>query len=196
MTALVVVDDDQIVRTWLRAVLSRAGFWVVGEGCDAASAFDAVREARPDAILVDEHLGDEHGVALVRRLRLAGIDVPVVVMTALPTPGLNERARAAGAQGCVLKSADATTLVTALQAACTGRALFDRSHPRGGDVALSRREREALRLVAQGATNPMIGARLGVSPETAKTVLRRAFSKLGVTRRAEAAAAATRLGLI
>ena len=196
MTALVVVDDDQIVRIWLRAALPPAGFRVVGEGCDAASTFDVVRDTRPDALLVDEHLGEEHGVDLVRRLRVAGVDAPIVLMTALATPGLNERARAAGAQGCVVKSANVATLVTALRAACAGRTVFDRRHPGADGVALSRREREALRLVAAGATNPMIGARLGVSPETAKTLLRRAFSKLGVTRRAEAAAVATRLGLI
>jgi len=136
----------------------------------------------------------------VRELRLGGEPAAAVVMTAKPEPGLNEVARAAGAQGTVLKRGRADDLLSVFRAVMEGGSTFDPEHPRArpdnGTTPLSKREREVLSLVAAGATNSEIARELGIGEETVKTLLARAYAKLGVRRRAEAVAAAHERGLL
>jgi DNA-binding NarL/FixJ family response regulator len=98
----------------------------------------------------------------------------------------------------VLKSGSVTELLDALRAVAEGGRVVDARHPaRSADrAALSPREREVLVLVAQGLTNRQIAERLDIGPETVKTLVGRAFAKLGVRRRAEAVAAAHDRGLL
>jgi two-component system, NarL family, nitrate/nitrite response regulator NarL len=119
-------------------------------------------------------------------------------MTANAENGFNESVRDAAAQGTVLKTGSVETLLETLRRAATGTTSFDIRHPRrdARRAALSPREREAMRLVAAGATNPQIADQLGVGRETVKTLLSRAFAKLGTTRRAEAVSEAHRQGLL
>jgi DNA-binding NarL/FixJ family response regulator len=123
-----------------------------------------------------------------------------VVMTARPEPGLNELSRSAGAQGTVLKRGRADDLIEVLRTVVGGGSTFDPEHPQAvadeGVTPLSPREREVLSLVAAGATNSEIASDLGIGEETVKTLLARAYSKLGVRRRAEAVAAAHDRGLL
>ena len=196
--SVLLVEDDSMVRGWVRLALKESEFWLAGEASTAAEALELVRRRRPDLLLVDHRLPDGVGTEYVRDLRRQGIDIPAVVMTANAERGFNETARDAGAQGSVLKSGKVDELLGALHAALAGEPAFDPRHPRRlpGRAALSPREREVLRLVAEGATNREIAAALGVGDETVKTLLARTFVKLGVRRRAEAVSAAYSRGLL
>lgn len=195
---VLLVDDDAMVRSWVRMALEESEFRVVAEA-ENGSEVEALLEAWPVALLlVDYRLPDGTGTELVRSLRLRGIDTPAVLMTANAENGFNESVRDAAAQGTVLKTGSVESLLEALRRAATGATSFDVRHPRrdARRAALSPREREAMRLVADGATNPQIADKLGVGRETVKTLLSRAFGKLGTTRRAEAVSEAHRQGLL
>jgi DNA-binding NarL/FixJ family response regulator len=141
---------------------------------------------------VDQRLPDRFGTELVRELRQTGDSRPAVIIAARAEPGLNDTAREAGAQGSVLKRGSVDELLTALRRVAAGGEAYDSRHPRRpqGRAALSPREREVLRLLATGATNRQIAASLALGEETVKTLLSRTYDKLGVSRRAEAVAAA------
>jgi DNA-binding NarL/FixJ family response regulator len=197
-TRLLLVEDDSMVRGWVRLALEGTEFRLVGEASSAAEALELADRRRPDVLLCDFRLPDGKGTEIVRELRRRGDDAPAVLMTANLEPGLNEAAREAGAQATVLKSGRIDELLTALRSAVEGDDAFDSRHPRRapGRAALSPREREVVRLVAAGETNKEIAAKLEIGDETVKTLLARTFAKLGVRRRAEAVSAAHELGLL
>jgi DNA-binding NarL/FixJ family response regulator len=197
-TTVLVVEDDAMVRGWIRLSLKGSDFRVAGEAASAAEATELVRRRRPDLLLIDYRLSDGVGTELVRALRLEGVAAPAVLMTAHHEPGFNETAREAGAQGSVLKTGSPDELLEALRRARDGESTFDARYPTRapGRGALSPREREVLRLVAAGATNRQIARELDIGDETVKTLLARAFAKLGARRRAEAVSEAHRLGLL
>jgi DNA-binding NarL/FixJ family response regulator len=197
-TSVLVVEDDAIVRDWISHVLAASEFRIVGIASSASEAADLVDRRRPDVLLVDHRLPDQVGAELLRGLRLSGVTAPALLMTANPQEGFNEAARDAGAQGTALKSGHAEELLSALRSIARGDAAFDPRHPKrpAGKAALSRREREVLRLVANGATNKQVATALGVGDETVKTLLGRIFAKLGVRRRAEAVSEAHNQGLL
>jgi DNA-binding NarL/FixJ family response regulator len=196
--SVLLVEDDAMVRDWVRLALRDSEFRLAGEAESAAAAAELVERRRPDVLLVDYRLPDQVGTELVRELRRRGVTTPAVVMTANYRRGLNEAAREAGAQGSALKTGSAPELLATLRAVLEGRSSFDPRHPRRapGQAALSPREREVLRLVAAGATNRQVAAKLAVRDETVKTLLARTFAKLGVTRRAEAVSRGHELGLL
>jgi DNA-binding NarL/FixJ family response regulator len=197
-TRLLLVEDDSMVRGWVRHALEGTEFRLVGEASSAAEAVELADRRRPDVLLLDFRLPDGKGTEVVRELRRRGDDTPAVLMTANLEEGFNETAREAGAQATVLKSGRVDELLAALRAAIEGDDAFDSRHPRRapGRAALSPRERDVVRLVAAGATNKEIAAKLEIGDETVKTLLARTFAKLGVRRRAEAVSAAHELGLL
>ena len=196
--AVLVVEDDAMVGDWLRRALEGSAFRIVGIAHTGAEAIDLVDRRRPVLLLVDQRLPDVVGTELVRDLRRRQVTAPAVLMTANAEEGFNEAARDSGAQGTVLKSGRAEELLSTLGSVSAGRTSFDERHPRRqpGRGALSPRERDVLRLVAGGATNRDIAAKLSVGEETVKTLLSRIFAKLGVRRRAEAVSEAHRRGLL
>ena len=195
---VLLVDDDSMVRGWVRLSLEGTRFSIVGEAPGVDEAMALLERRRPDLLLVDHNLGGGNGTAFVRSLRQLGVSVPAIVMTANPQRGFNEAARDAGAQGTLLKTGSGTDLLEVLEAVAAGRQQFDARHPRRapGRAALSAREREVLKLVAAGSTNREIAVALGVGDETVKTLVARTFSKLGVRKRAEAVSVAHEQGLI
>ena len=194
---VLVVEDDAIVREWVRLALEGSEFAVGGEAPTTAAALDLVGRRRADLLLVDHRLPDHLGTELVRQLRRSGNWTPAVIVSARAEPGLNESAREAGAQGAVLKRGSVQELLDALRRVVRGEEAFDPSHPRRPPrrVALSPREREVVQLLMTGATNREISEQLGIGTETVKTLLSRAYEKLGVKRRAEAVAVAHELGI-
>ena len=194
---VLVVEDDAIVRAWVRAALQDGEFSVAGEAPTIAAALDLASRRHYDLLLVDHRLPDRFGTEFIRELRKRGDAAPALIIAAREEPGLNEAAREAGAQGSVLKRGSAEELIHALRRIAQGEEAFDSRHPRRSPTAgaLSPREREVLGLLATGATNREISERLGVSPETVKTLLSRSYAKLGVSRRAEAIAAAHEQGI-
>jgi NarL family two-component system response regulator LiaR len=166
---------------------------VAGEAEDVEDVARLTGELEPHVVLVEAT-----GVALVSELRGHGVSVPVVLLSPIPQRGLNEKAREAGAQGTVLATGSVDRLVAALRAVRRGELSFDAAHPRrpAGQSALSRRERDVLRLVGRGATNREIADELEIGDQTVKTLLARSCAKLGVSRRGDAVAAARGLGLL
>lgn len=195
---VLLVDDDAMVRSWVRLSLEGSEFRLVGECGSADEAIELAQRRAPQLLLVDQRLPDRLGQELVRELRQQGVTAPALLMTAQVEQGFNEAARAAGAHGTVLKTGNAHELLAALRLVAAGSEAFDGRHPRRarGRAVLSPREREVLRLVAEGRTNKEIAAALSVGDETVKTLLARIFAKLDVKRRAEAVATAAREGLL
>jgi len=197
-TKLLVVEDDAMVRGWIRLSLEGTEFRLVGEAATAVEATGLLQRRGPDLLLVDYRLSDGAGTELVRRLRLEGSSVPAVLMTAHHEPGFNESARDAGAQGSVLKTGSSDELLAALRLARDGANAFDPRYPvrQAGRASLSPREREVMRLLAAGRTNREVADELRVGAETVKTLVARSFAKLGARKRAEAVATAQRMGLL
>jgi DNA-binding NarL/FixJ family response regulator len=195
---VLLVEDDEMVRSWVRLALAGSEFRLVGEAATAAEGAELAERRKPAVLLIDQRLPDGTGTELVRSLRQRGIPAPALLMTANRAAGFNELVRDVGAQGSVLKSGSVTEFLDALRAVSEGARVVDTRHPaRSADrAALSPREREVLVLVAQGLTNRQIAERLDIGPETVKTLIGRAFAKLGVRRRAEAVAAAHDRGLL
>jgi two-component system response regulator DesR len=191
------VEDDAIVRAWVRLALADSEFWVGGEAPTMGEALELVSRRRCDLLLVDHRLPDRFGTELIREVRRRGDMTPAVLIAARAERGLNEAAREAGAQGSVLKRGSAEELLSALRRVAAGEEAFDPRHPRRAPRAgaLSPREREVLRLLTTGATNREISESLGIGAETVKTLLSRSYGKLGVSRRAEAIAAAHEQGI-
>jgi DNA-binding NarL/FixJ family response regulator len=195
---VLIVEDDAMVRGWVRLSLRSSEFRVIGEAEDAALAVELCKKRVPDLLLVDYRLPDMVGTELVRELRRQGVGAPAVLLTANSERGMNEAAREAGAQGTALKTGSAEELLLALRLVSDGGDSFDGRHPKrsSGHSALSPRERQVLELVASGATNREIATSLGLGGETVKTLLARTFAKLGVRKRAEAVSAAHARGLL
>jgi two-component system, NarL family, response regulator DevR len=197
-TTVLVVEDDAMVRGWIRMSLKGSEFSIVGEAASAKEAIDLIPRRRPALLLIDYRLTDEAGTELVRTLRQQAVTVPAVLMTAYRESGFNEAARESGAQGSVLKTGSSEELLDVLRNVRDGRDSFDTRYPSRdpGRAALSPRERDVLRLLAAGKTNRQVADELEVSAETVKTIVARSFAKLGATRRAEAVATAQRMGLL
>lgn len=195
--SVLLVEDDAMVRAWLRLALRDSEFRVAGEASTVATARELVARRHPDVLLVDQRLPDRTGTELVKELRRGGVETAAVMMTANPERGFNEAAREAGAQGTVLKGGP-DELLAALRRVLAGSVCLDPRHPRRppGESPLSAREREVLTHVARGATNREIAERLEIGDETVKTLLARAFGKLGARRRAEAIAEAHARGIL
>lgn len=193
-----VVDADAIVRAWVRASLADSEFSVVGEATRAAEAAALVERSAPALLLVDYRLPDGSGLELVRLLRRQGVRIPTLLTTTTPSPGLNEAVTEAGGQGVILKRGDPDTLLAALRTLAGGGSYADPVHPRrpADQPVLSPRERAVLAAAAAGATNSEIARQFGLGTETVKTLLSRAFSKLGARNRMEAVRAAQERGLL
>jgi DNA-binding NarL/FixJ family response regulator len=196
--SVLLVEDDAIVRAWVRLALEGYELRVAGEAPSAAEGAELARRRRPELMLVDYRLPDGSGTELVRLLRDEGIGASAIIMTAGPERGLNEAAQEAGAQGTILKTGRGDEFVATLLAVLAGEQRFDPRHPRRapGQARLTPRERDVLRLIAGGATNAEVAGQLGVGEETVKTLLARIFLKLGARRRAEAVSVAQRAGLL
>jgi len=195
---VLLVEDDAMVRGWVRMSLEATEFRLAGEAADAAEALELVERRVPDVLLVDYRLPDQVGTEFLRDLRRTGNATPAVLMTANAERGFNELAREAGAEGTSMKTGRAEELLNALRLVAAGGTAYDARHPRrpAGLAALSPREREVVKLVAAGATNREIAQTLDVGSETVKTLLSRTFTKLGVRKRAEAVAVAHELGIL
>jgi DNA-binding NarL/FixJ family response regulator len=204
MIRLLIVDDHPIVRDGLRgAFTGHAGFEVVGEAANGADAVARAEALRPDVVLMDLRMPGGDGVAATRRLRERLPEVRVLVLTTFDTDNDVLPAIEAGATGYLLKDAPVDDLLRAVRAAARGEAVLAPSvagrlmgrvrQPARG--ALSQRELQVLKLVADGATNREAAAKLFISEASIKTHLLRIYDKLGVRDRAAAVGEAFRRGL-
>lgn len=198
-------DDHPVVRAGLRAMLSGdPGLEVVGEAAAPDDAVELAVGLSPDVILMDLQFGtDETGSDATRRIRAAPDPPAVLVLTNYDTDGDILGAVEAGASGYLLKDAPPDELIAAIRAAAAGEtalapAIAGRllARMRTPQPRLSDREAEVLRLVAEGAANSEIARRLHISGATVKSHLVHIYSKLGVSSRTAAVAAARDAGAL
>jgi DNA-binding NarL/FixJ family response regulator len=206
---LLLVDDHEVVRQGLAAVLGRRPeFDIVGEAGTVAEAVDAARRFRPDLIVMDVRLPDGSGIEACREIRAELPDTRVVMLTSYPDEDAVLSAIIAGASGYLLKQVRARDLVAALEAVGRGESLLDpavtgRVLERIRRIAtadqpdelaqLTSQEQKILLLVAEGKTNKEIAAEVFLSDKTVKNYVSSILAKLNLERRAQAAAYMARL---
>ncbi|HET8616151.1 MAG TPA: response regulator transcription factor [Actinomycetales bacterium] len=204
MTRVVLVDDHPVVRGGLRALLTASGVEVVGEAASVDDAVARVRESGPDVVLMDLQLADG-GDGVTATTRIVALPTPprVLILTTYDTDADILRAVEAGASGYLLKDAEPQVLLDAVAAAARGETVLAPqvatrllARVRAPASDLSARELEVVALVAEGLSNRDIARRLFVSEATVKSHLVHVFTKLGVTSRTGAVAAARDRGLL
>jgi DNA-binding NarL/FixJ family response regulator len=202
---ILIVDDHPVVRDGLRGMLSRdPDFEVVGEAEDGRAALTAAETLEPDVILMDLRMPGMGGAAAIRELGERNLAARVLVLTTYDTDSDVVPALEAGATGYLLKDSPREELVRAIRAAARGEAVLAPSVATRlvsqlrapAHDALSERELEVLRLIAQGETNRGAAARLFISEATVKTHLLHIYAKLDVNDRAAAVAVAYERGLL
>jgi DNA-binding NarL/FixJ family response regulator len=208
---VLLVDDEELVRTGLRAILdAEPDMRVLGEAGDGSEVPGLVRRLRPDVVLMDVRMPDVDGIATTRHLTTALSDPPrVLVLTTFGNDGHVYDALRAGATGFLLKRARPAEIVRAVRTVAGGESLLfpaavrdlvaTRGRP-GGDAlrgaGLTEREGEVLRWVARGLSNAEIARELVVGVETVKTHVGNVLAKLGARDRTQAVVAAYESGFI
>jgi DNA-binding NarL/FixJ family response regulator len=201
---VLLVDDDDLMRAGLKAVLSSdSGVEVVGEAGDGRAAVESARALRPDVVLMDVRMPDLDGIAATREVLSASPEAKVVILTTFEQDDYIFGALNAGASGFLLKRSAPEELLAAIHTVAAGDSLLSPSVTRtvidrmarqptpqiGSDRlldALTPREREVLGLVARGLSNGEIAAELVIEESTVKTHVKRILMKLRLRDRIQA----------
>jgi two-component system response regulator DevR len=207
--SLLIVDDHEVVRQGLAALLGRRPeFHVIAEAGTVAEAIAAARKFRPDLVVMDVRLPDGSGIEACREIRVEFPETRVVMLTSYPDEDAVLSAIIAGASGYLLKQVRARDLVAALEAVGRGESLLDpavtgRVLERVRRIAtsdqpdelaqLTSQEQKILLLVAEGMTNKEIAAEVFLSDKTVKNYVSSILAKLNLERRAQAAAYMARM---
>jgi len=211
---VLVVDDEELTRAGLRALLSgQPGLDVVGEASDGIEVLPLVRRWRPQVVLMDVRMPRLDGIEATKLLRAELTDPPkVVVITTFENDTYVWDALLAGAAGFIRKRAPITQLAQAVRLVAEGDSLLfpdavrrlaaqQPMPPAGGlggtgAAALTVREEETLRLVAQGLSNQQIARRMTVRLETVKTHVGNILGKLNADNRTHAVVVAYETGVL
>jgi DNA-binding NarL/FixJ family response regulator len=201
---VVLADDHPVVRSGIRNLLERAvDITVVGEASNGSEALRLVGEVNPDVLLLDMELPDIKGIEVAQQIRQSGSSVKILVLSAHDDPLYIRELLESGAAGYLVKEEAPETIVDAVRGVAHGeQGWVSRrivSWMRGdevGEIKLTPREMDVLRLVVEGKTNQNIGVLLGISEKTVEKYLYAIFTKLEVTSRVEAAVYAVREGLV
>jgi DNA-binding NarL/FixJ family response regulator len=211
---VMVVDDDQLMRAGLRAVLSSDdAIEVVEEAADGRQAVRRAKRSRPEIVLMDVRMPELDGIAATEELLAAAPDAKVVILTTFEEDEYIHGALRAGASGFLLKRTSPEELIAAVHRVAAGEALLSpsvtrrvidqmvsRPLPRTGDdprlEELTPREREVLELIARGLSNREIAGELMVEETTVKTHVKRILTKLGVRDRVHAVILAYETGVV
>ncbi|MEM7779326.1 MAG: response regulator transcription factor [Pseudomonadota bacterium] len=204
---ILIVDDHQLAREGLKAVLAKDGLEVVGLASSGEEAIELAQSLAPNIVLMDVRLGPGiDGLEATRRIVAAELPCRVIMLTLHEIPAYVREALAAGAAGYVLKDAAIEDLRTAIEQVIAGQsalpldlvaaAMKDNTPaPRRESLEeiLTQREREVVELIAEGQTNKEIARELEISPATVKVHVERLIGKLGVSDRTQAAVLAVQL---
>jgi DNA-binding NarL/FixJ family response regulator len=210
---VVIVDDDDLMRAGLRAVLSSdESIDVVGEAADGREATPVVRSTRPDVVLMDIRMPDVDGITATREVLSAAPEARVVILTTFEQDDYVFGALREGASGFLLKRTSPEDLVAAIHTVAGGDSLLSPSVTRTVIDRMARqpppdatahkrldqltpREREVLGLIARGLSNSEIAAALVVEESTVKTHVKRILAKLRLRDRVQAVIFAYESGL-
>ena len=200
----VLADDHPPIIDALERVLTASGFGVVAATRDGEAALEAVEASHPSVCVADVWMPRLDGLELARRLDAEGSDTAVLLYSGRADSGLLSDALDAGARGLALKDAPLDDLARAIDAVAAGSVYIDpvlaaslAMRRRDGTTrGLSPREREVLRLLADGGSYGEIGAALFLAPDTVRAHAQRAMTKLGARTRTQAIAVAVRERLI
>ena len=209
---VMIVDDHEVVRTGLRAILEpEDDLHIVGEAASAGEAIQKVGALQPHVILMDIRMEGMSGIEACRLIKSAHPEVSVLMLTSFSEEEAVTSSIVAGASGYLLKNVGRADLLRTIRGVAGGENLLDpsvtgkvmqrlarlaaREEERTID-AISDREREVLVLVARGMTNKEIAETLVISENTARNHVSRILDKLGLSRRSEAASFAARRGLL
>jgi DNA-binding NarL/FixJ family response regulator len=208
---VLIADDDPIVRTGLRTLLSaQPGVEPVAEASNGSEVLTLVRRSRPDVVLMDVRMPGMDGIEATRLLCETVPEPPkVIVITTFENDEYVYAALRAGANGFLLKRSDITRIADAIRVVAQGDTLLFPeairslaailARPPGnahGPIALTPREAEVLRLIAQGLSNRDIATRLYLGLETVKSHVKNVLTKLGAGNRTEAVIMAYESGFI
>lgn len=207
MIRVVVVDDHPIVRQGLVTVLGdEDDLEVVGEAGSGHEAVARVERLQPDVVLLDLEMPDLDGVAAIPQLLALRPGLGIVVFTAYDTDERVLGSVRAGARGYLLKGASAADIARGIRTVHAGgsyleprvatRLIAEVSAPKRGGLGLSAREREVLRLVAEGLPTKQISLSLSITERTVKFHVNSILRKLGADNRAQAVALAAQRGLL
>ncbi|MFD3544179.1 response regulator [Streptomyces sp. NPDC058655] len=213
MLRVVVVDDEELMRSGLQIILGSAPDIDVVATCDGPGALTTVARHRPDVVLLDIHMPSTDGFGVLAQLRALPVPPAVAMLTAFASDDYVHTALHLGAAGYLLKDTDPEQLVREVRAlAAGGRPLASSVAPsviegflaHGAATSgaaravavLGPRERRALTLLGQGLTNTQIAERLQLAPSTVKDHLSALMAKLGCLNRVQAAVIAERAGLL
>jgi DNA-binding NarL/FixJ family response regulator len=205
------VDDHEVVREGLRALLNRRpGMQVVGEAGSVAQAIEVATREKPDVIVMDVRLPDGSGVEACREIRAQWPDTRTIMLTSYADEEAILASILAGASAYLLKQTRGQQLAEAVEAVARGESLLDPQVVRkvleqvrtlaadtaGGakDAQLTANENKILNLIAEGKTNKEIASEIYLSDKTVKNYVSSILSKLNLRRRSEAAAYVVRRG--
>ncbi|KLO26712.1 LuxR family transcriptional regulator [Mycolicibacter heraklionensis] len=200
--SVLLVDDQDLVRSGLRRILRRKdGFVVIAECADGDEVPGAVAEHRPDVVVMDLRMKRVDGIAATRRLAATPGSPPVLALTTFNEDELLSGALRAGASGFVLKDSSAEELIRAVRAVAGGDGYLDPAvtarvlntyravavaHRTDAAAELTARERDVLGLIGLGRSNGEIADELYISEVTVKSHIGRIFAKLDLRDRAAA----------
>lgn len=203
LTRILIVDDHQVVRMGLRMLLEhQGGLKVVGEAGTAAEAIDMAKKLKPELVLMDVRLPDESGIEACRKIRSANPGIRVLMLTSYSSDEAIFAAIMAGASGYLLKRLEAEQLYSAVMAIGRGETLLDPTlsasvvkrvkeicdgEPSRGVDSLTEREKEILKLIAEGLTNREIADKVHLGEKTVRNHITAIFMKIGVSHRTQAA---------
>lgn len=207
---VLIVDDHEMVRAGLRTVLAAdPEIEVVAEAASGAQALALVRERRPEVVLLDAHLPDIGGAEVCRRLHAEVPGVAVAMLTTFSDDELVRSCVRAGADGYLLKDIERLDLGRSIRALARGEAVIDpkvaplvlaaarlAEQTAESEQPLTERQRDVLRLVAEGRSNREIAERMYLSELTVKGYIEEILRQLGARNRVHAAILATKRGWI
>ncbi|HEY8324104.1 MAG TPA: response regulator transcription factor [Ktedonobacterales bacterium] len=210
---VLLADDHTILRAGLRMMLdAQPDIEVVGEASDGRQALAEAQRLQPDVVLMDITMPEMNGIEATRQVKRALDSTRVLILTMHENEEYLFQVLRAGASGYILKEAASTELISAIRIVCAGRFYMSPSaqsmmvgdylqRVRSGEErdsysALTEREREILKLVAEGHTNNQIAERLFISPKTVDTHRTHIMDKLNLHSRAELVKYAMRRGLL
>ncbi|MEV5878406.1 response regulator transcription factor [Streptomyces sp. NPDC052101] len=211
---VLIADDQTLIRTGFRLILTARGIEVAGEAADGVEAVAAARELRPDVVLMDIRMPAMDGLEATRRILAEAPDCRVLMLTTFDLDRYVYEALALGASGFLLKDVTPEHLAAAVRLVSTGDALlapqitrrlverYAAEAERTTDAvpadmaALTPREREVLTLMGRGLSNTELATELTLSEATVKSHVARIFAKLGLRDRAQAVVLAYETGLV